>query len=105
MVISIEELKSLKRFPTNETVLVAKDKATITLLRIPYGAKKEEKPRYLFEARIQFTYENGREYEVYVREKNLKKTIEKAFIKFEQRNNQMKNYERQVDFDGDLPRN
>lgn len=91
---TIQELRTMKRFPKGEEVVSARDKATIIVSKICYDIDKKGRKKYIYEANIHFIYENGLAYRLDVRENTLKFTLKKAFEKFDQRNLQMINYEK-----------
>jgi DNA polymerase III alpha subunit (gram-positive type) len=90
----IQEIKEMKRFPKNEVVVSASDKAMITISKTVYKLNKKGKKIFIYEGNVHFVYENGKQYRTDFREKSLKKTIEKTLECFDQRNKQMLNYEK-----------
>lgn len=88
----IEDIRNMKRFPNKVNIVEYKDRAKLILEK---KLLKEDqitgKKTFEYFATIEFTYpkDNPIPREIFLRNKSLKKLLESALIKFDQRNNQM----------------
>lgn len=85
MIISLQELKEMKRFPNGVDQVEVLDYAILKVKRTMHRG------RYLYTGTTTFTYKNLQVYHLEKATRSLKTLIPKAIVVFEQRNRQMEN--------------
>lgn len=90
---NIQEMRSLKKFPSGVSEIRASDKAEVVIYKVPKGTTKSGTKIFIYKGVVTSIYENGESIKSHSKGTSFKKVLKSTLESFNQRNKQMMGYE------------